>query len=360
MDTAEKERTVAQIICGDVSATVSTKDDTFLSLFLHPPTPREQAKAATTYSFEYQKSILKGLLSSEEIIDDMITLGQWSHQKNIEIEGLQDDIHKLRRGLLDFLFNRTKLEKVRAVLRNAESALLERLSNKHGLTRNSAEAYALNCQQRYLISCITEREDGSSFWKTKKDFDDFEDVEIITQLSEFFFMRSHFSTKVIRELARSQQWRSYWEISKNTNDLFDGSVSRWSWNQIELAYWSTIYDSVYDSYERPSRDIIDDDDLMDSWFIRQGEKSDKKTQTNTVSQPQKSGRNEEFVLSDKEGARRVYNMNDPGTRAQIKVRQRILSREGSVKEQDMPDSQRAMRQQMMERQKKHIKDIRHR
>ncbi len=359
MDAAEKERVIAQVICADVSVTVKTQSGKFLSLFLHPPTPKEQAKAASIYSVEYQRAIIKELPDENALINDMVALGRWSHQKDTEIEGLQDDIHKLRRGLLDFLFKRVKLEKVRTTLRSAESALLERLAHRHDLTKNSAEAHAMMCQQRCLISCVTEREDGNLFWATKGDFDDFDDIDIITQLCEFFFMRSHFPVKIIRELARSQQWRMYWEIAKNTNDLFGGPVSCWSWNQKELAYWSTIYDSVHEAYERPSREIIDDDDLLDSWFIRQGEKNDKRTQNNTTSQPQKSGRNEEFILADKEGAKRVYDMNNPGTRAQIRARQKLLKEKGSIREQDMPDSQGEMRKQMMEQRTKHVKDIRH-
>jgi hypothetical protein len=208
-----------------------------------------------------------------------------------------------------------------------------------------------------LISCITECEDGSLFWKTRDDFESFEDIEIITQLSDFFFMHSHVSTKDIRELARSQQWRLYWEVAKKTNDLFDGPVTSWSRNQIELAHWSTIYDSVYDAYERPSREITVDDDLLDSWFIQQGEKAEGRIKTATPAGPSKPGRNEEYIMADKEGAKSVYNMNDSTSRAKIQARQKIIQRQGLVKEQDMPDSQNEMRQQLAGMQKRHVKDI---
>lgn len=357
MNMAEKERVIAQIVCREISATVFDRKGKPLSLYLRSPTPKEQAESAIIYSIGYQNAIAEGLPDEEELMGDMITLGRWTHEKDDEIEGIQKDIHNIRRGLLDLLFNKTKLESVRSLLRRAESALLKRLSQKHSLVQNSAEAHAAICQQRYLIQCITRKEDDSLFWRTDDDFERFEDVDIIVQLCDIFFFKSHFSTKIIRELARSQEWRLYWEIAKNTNDLFDGSVSSWSWNQRELGYWSTVYDSVTEAYERPSRDIVIDDDLLDSWFIRQGEKSDKRIQDNSISKPNKPGRNEEFIMADKEGAKRVYAMNDSTTRAQIKARQKLLSKQGSIKEQDMPDSQREMRQQMMEKQRRHVKDI---
>lgn len=357
MDIADKERLIARINWGYISVTVSTQNGIFISLLLHPPTPKEQAQAALIYSTERQRAAIIGLPPEKEILEDLIALERWNFEKEAEIEGLRKDIHTIRRGLLDFLFNITKLEKARSLLRRAEQALIERLNQKHTLLQNSAEAHAEICQQRYLIGQITETEDGKRFWLTTKDFDEYNDNGLITQLCEAFFQKSRVPITLIRELARSQQWRVYWETAKNTNDLFNDSIVSWSLNQRELAYWSAIYDSVHNAYERPSKDIIEDDDLLDSWFIRQGEKIESKTPTNVSNKP---GRNEEFIMADSDGAKRVYNMNDPGARVQIKARQKLLNQRGSIREQDMPDSQREMKQQLMEMQKKHIKDISHR
>lgn len=357
MDTAAKERLIARISWGYTPLTVSTQDGSLVSLLLHPPTPKEQALAAIVYSTELQRAAIIGLPPEQEILENLTTLEQWSLDKEAEIEGIQKDIHTIRRGLLDFLFNTTKLNKARSLLRRAEKALVERLNQRHALLQNSGESHAEICQQRYLIGQITETEDGQRFWPTMKEFDDCSDNGLITQLCGAFFHTSRVSIVMIRELARSQQWRTYWEIAKNTNDLFANPVSSWSLNQRELAYWSSIYDSVYGAFERPPKDVIEDDDLLDSWFIRQGEKIDSKTQKDVVSKPTKPGRNEEFIMADKEGAKRIYNMNDPGTRAKIRARQKLLAKKGFIKEQDMPDSQMEMRQQLVEKQRKHVKDI---
>jgi len=357
MNFAEEEQLIARISWGYVPATIRTQDGTLVSLLLRPPTSSEQGKSAMVYSTEYQRALVLGLPNEDDVIQDMIIAGRWDAQTDIEIDGLRKDIHNIRRGLLDFLFDRTKLEKTRSLLRRAEQALVTRLNNRHVLTQTSAEAHATICQQRYLISRVTETEDGKSFWPTIDDFEKFEDICVITQLCELFFLQSRISAKLLRELARSPQWRTYWEIAKNTGELFGAPITVWSSSQRELAYWSTIYDSVHSAYERPSKEIINDDDLLDSWFIRQGEKIDGKAQSNAVPRQNKAGRNEEFIMSDKDGARQVYNMNDPSSRAKIRARQKILEKQGSVLEQHMPDSQREMRQQLAGMQSKHIKSI---
>lgn len=136
MDMAAKERLIARISWGYIPTTVSTQDNTFISLLLRSPTPKEQAKAALVYSVERQRAAIIGLPPEEELLKHLISLERWSLDKEAEIEGLQKDIHTIRRGLLDFLFNTTKLEKARSLLRRAEQALIERLNQKHILLQN--------------------------------------------------------------------------------------------------------------------------------------------------------------------------------------------------------------------------------
>jgi hypothetical protein len=360
MDAAAKERLIARITWGYISITASTQDGKLVSFLLHPPTPKEQAQAALTYSVERQRAAFIGLPPEKELLQNLITLGQWSVEQESEIEGIQKDIETIRRGLIDLIFNVTKLKKAKSLLRHAEKALIERLEKRHMLLQNSAESHAEICRQRYLIGKITETIDGDSFWNTQEQFDDYQDNSLIHQLCEAFFNKMRIPISTIRKLARSSQWRSYWEIAKVSNDLFDNPIASWSLSQRDLAYWSTIYDSVYAAFERPSQDIIEDDDLLDSWFMRQGEKIEGKTKNSLAPKSNKPGRNEEFIMADQEGAKRVYGMNDPGSRAAIRARQKLLASKGTMREQDMPDSQLEIRQQLMDKQKKHVKNISHR
>jgi len=357
MDSATIERLIARISWEYVPATVRNIDGQLISLFMRSPTQSEQSKAAHLYNVELSRAITVGLPSEKNVLETLISIGQWSEQQESEINGLHEDIHTLRKGILDFVFNRTKLEQTRSLLRRAENVLISKLNTRHNLLQGSAEAHAEICRQQYLIGRITETEDHVRLWKTEDDFSKCEDQELINELCTIFFQKSRIPVVIIRELARSQQWRMYWETAKQTNDLFDGPVIRWSLNQRELAYWSTIYDSVYNAFERPSKDIIEDDDLLDSWFIRQGEKIEGKTSGGIKSNINKSGRNEEFVMADREGAKRVYNMNDPISRAKIKARQKLLKEQGKIREQDMPDSQNEMKMQLSDMQSKKVRSI---
>jgi len=357
MNITTKERLISQIVWGHTSAVVKSHNGDIISLYLRPPTPEEQAKASRIYSVELSRAIYIGLPTEEKALNDLIEIGRWSVKQEAEIDGLYTDIHNIRKGLLDFVFNVTKLEQARSLLRRAEKALVDRLNLRHSLLQCSAEAHAEICRQHYLIGVITENENGSQFWKTIDDFNEYDDQSLVNQLCEAFFQTSRIPVVAIRELAKSQQWRTYWDIAKNTNDLFEGPIVSWSLDQRELAYWSTVYDSVYSAYERPSKEIINDDDLLDSWFIRQGDKIEGVSKKESLNAPLKNGRNEQFIMSDREGAKKVYSMNSPASRARVIAKQKLLERKGTIKEQDMPDSQNEMRKQLATMTSKKAKSI---
>jgi len=300
---------------------------------------------------------LDKVASEKEAMDNLIAIGQWGHDKEHQIDGLKKDIHTIKRGLLDLLFNVSKLESARSLLRRAENALMERLVKRNELLQGTAESHAEICRQRFLIGRITETVAGDQLWDSDDHFQGCDDNNMIHQLCEIYFKRRRMSLETIRQIARSPQWRGYWEIAKKTGDIFENSIMCWSDDQRDLAYWSTIYDSVHEAYERPSKEIINDDDLLDSWFIRQGEKIDKKNNKEINQQPTKAGRNEQFIMSDKDGAKRVYDMNDQVARTAVKAKQKTINNRGSVKEQHMPDSQNEMRQQIAQKRQRHMKDI---
>lgn len=355
MDHAKIERLIAIISWGKTLVSYCNQE-----FVLRTPTPEEKARAAFVYENVFQHAINMGFMTENDTLSSLMEFGKWDQQKEDEIDGIQKDIHKIRKGLLDLVFHTDRLERARKLLRSAEQAIITRIIAKQELVKSSAESYALLRQQRFLISNITEKPDGTKYWKTQQDFDDDSDTELIHYLCAKYF-ETVISTSAIRIIARSGEWRNIWNAAKNTGQLFDNSNSAWSSSQKELAYWSHAYDSVFEAYERPSKDIIEDDDLLDSWFIRQADKIDARSKKSAVenqaAKTKKHGRQEQFIMTDKKGAKRVYDANDPMSRARILAKQRLIEKHGEVREQDMPDSQLEMKQQLMANRQKHAKSI---
>lgn len=357
MEHADIERLVDVISWGKIIV-----HDSSTQLILCIPTPEEKARGALIYAQALYKATNIGILTEAETLASLVEFGQWNEKKEQEIEGIRQDIHNIRRGLLDFLFQKDKLEKARKLLRSAEVALTKRLITRQELVKTSAETQALLEQQRYLISKVTETEDGSLYWSSSKIFGEETDTELIQRLCQVFF-ENNIPTSTIRQIARSGMWRAMWGAAKQFSQLFGKDLSEWSDVQKELVHWSIAYDNVYEAYERPSEDVIEDDDLLDSWFIRQHDQLEARTNKaageNQIKgkSSRKGGRNEQFIMADKDGAKKIYDMNDPMSRVKIRARQKVLQQKGAVQEQHMPDSQREMKQQLVEMQRKHVKSI---
>ena len=360
MDDTTRQRLIDYISWGKILIDEQILDGTPIQLILHTPSIETKARSALIYQSAYKQARQDKVLPQEALIEHYIVLGRWNPEIDLEIQGIQDDIRKMTKGLLDYIFQTDKLEKIRLTIRNAEKALMERTIKRHELTQSSAEAHALTIQQRFVISQITTNVDNNRYWSTVKSFEDERDTDLVNRLVAVFYEGSMISVKNIRNIARNHPWRGIWMSGKTSDNLFNCCVSERSKAQADLCYWSRIYDNVFEAFERPIQQIIDDDDLLDSWFLRQADQIDKKSRESLMpksksSTSSKPGRQEQFVLTSSEGAKQIYDMNDNLTRAKLKSKQQLIKKHKKIKEQKMPDSQLEMRQLAVQQFKDKIK-----
>jgi len=360
MTDAQRDRIITSITCADVFIDTECAGEC-LSLVLTPPTARDLARSIHIYRSELLLAADAGMMMEEELLLHKIDMGEWDRKTDLEITGISTDIQKMKRGLIDLWFNKTQLEQTRATIRKAERAMLTRLMMKSDLLVSSAEAHAKMRQQRFLISRITKTLDDELLWATEKEFDDSSESILINRLCRHYFGLSHCETKVLRELARTSPWRQFWK-GCDAIDIFGCPANQWTYNQRELVAWSNTYDSIYEAYQRPPKEVIDDDDLVDSWLMKESEKMDEKSKGDLSSSvlpasSNKNGRQEVFVMSDEEGAKNVYAMNDPISRAKVKAQQKVVQRHGKIQDQNLPESQQQIRQKAMQERSQKVKDI---
>lgn len=359
MDSFRIENVIDSIIC-DKIITEQYADGSLIELLLYNPSPLDKKRSIVIYDKAYQQAIESGLLTERELKTFYIENGLWSMEKERRIDTIRDDIHKILKGLLSLIFHKNQLKIAKAMLRKAESELRNLLIERAILLKNSAEDHAMSQKQRYILSVIVYNTNNERFWKSNSEFDNEQNIVLINKLCSLFFDESRFSAKTIKEIARSNQWKTMWCISKNSGKLFEISPVEWTDNQKDLAYWSYVYDIVSESYERPSKDIVNDDDLLDSWLINQNDKIEEKCNSNKIDtlKNKKGGKQEVFVFADKDGARDVYGTNDALSRSKIQARQKIIDLKGNVTDQSLPDNQIDMREQLSGQIKNKMKNTR--
>jgi hypothetical protein len=135
-----------------------------------------------------------------------------------------------------------------------------------------------------------------------------------------------------------------WAVRENTKiKLFNNTEdSELTHNQKNIIIWSQMYDNIQESLECPSKDVIEDDDMLDGWFIIQAKKREKEKAENDLNNNIKNEKiknaSEVFVMTrDKKDATTVNNMNNVYTANIKKQREAMIRKRGEVNQHDFID-----------------------
>jgi muconolactone delta-isomerase len=159
--------------------------------------------------------------------------------------------------------------------------------------------------------------------------------------------QSHFiSESKSRELARNDPWKSLWVTRESSGfTLFANPPNtELTYNQKNILIWSQMYDNIQESMECPNKEVIEDDDMLDGWFIIQHKKREKdrveKEFENSTKNEKIKNAPEVFVVASKEKAEKINDMNDMNAKMIKHQRKLALDRYGSLDEQNLPDQRR--------------------
>ena len=190
--------------------------------------------------------------------------------------------------------------------------------------------------------------DGDDFWEEEhKVIEDVFKVYLSAQIRE----------EIIRELARTEPWRSYWGAAKTEGSIFGKSASQLNSEQRSLINWSKFYDSIQEHMEAPSEDVIQDDDLLDGWLIIQNRKRERDKLEKEIDKKigKNKGAQEVYVMADsQEHAEKINSLNTRMVRGIVKGREKQMDAAGEkgVSEQDLSDAKQRIRNQAYEQRKK--------
>ena len=209
---------------------------------------------------------MKRLLKEREI---------WTPHDDESIELTHERISELLKSQESLKKNSREYKRKQVMISGHLKAFNEMKSKQRDLFNPTVEVYSEEVRTLALIYCLAYDEKEKNLWESWHDFSDNTDKtfisNLIVALSES--MASNINTKEIRKIARSPQWRFRWSGAKsNICSLFDKSMGELNLDQQNLMYWSQVYDSVYESHEPPSEEVIQDDDKLDKWFEERGRK----------------------------------------------------------------------------------------
>ncbi len=293
----------------------------------------------------------EGFLTQEQEQKMLDEHGYWSKSNESLIKQMQEDCSTLRKESSKNEFKSREKQKINATIEKLTEEIKSLELKRRTFYFQTIEYNAdYRAKQWLLFKCLHD-EYGNKVWSNWEQFEEEVDLDKITSLHTLVFYNSRFTESKIREIARTEPWRSVWRSScKTGTPIFDVPASHHTESQKAIVYWSMVYDSVYESLESPSQEVIDNDELLNEWFEEQAAKNSekKKSRLSPITSNKKIAEaGEIFVPVDTiDDAHKVYNeLNTESAKAKIKSRTKQLMKEGTVKEAEFSDTKRDLRMQ---------------
>lgn len=341
---AELMRALQKIMWGKAFVDVVDGDDREHTIILRSLTCKESNLARYLHEKELKRARAEGLLSVSDLKAVYEAAGVWGPAQRERREILERGIKVLQAQIKDHQFFKSKKRKFERKLEEGRKELAELNRLEVELFYVSAEQRADEVERRFTVWMAAEDAEENRLWPTKTDFLNCEDTLFIFNLAFAYYDEHVLPEKHMRQLARLPEWRSKWYASKAGDGLFGRAIADWSWAQNTLVYWSTFYDNIFESMERPSDAIIENDEACDAWVRDQNKKHSSgsgKQDRNIFGNKKaatKKDHNEVFVMvgaGDTESIKEVQEMNTETVRAQLRREHEVIQKQGRVKEWDL-------------------------
>ena len=332
----EREFFVARIRSGIVPVS-----NNHATVYVHAPTMIQSLEAGRLAMSAYDKALYEGMMTQDQMEEWMIDHGLWSYEEEQRMEGIQDDIKRLRKEIYTNRDNERLRERIRLYIRAGERGYTDLAMKKAEYTLNTCEGLALAAKYKFIIKNCCTTVDGEPYG--------FEDMTVDFVSSQY--QTSSLSEKELREIAREEPWKSTWSVyGKSENMLFNNKDRELTQDQKSILIWSTMYDNIQEHLECPSEEVIKDDDVLDGWFVVQKEKREQEKleaeMTGELTNEKIKNSHEVYMIADNDKRKsKIEKMNNSTSAMFKKQREALVEARGAAQQNEFFDEKIGIRAQ---------------
>ena len=306
-----------------------------MTLKILPLTIEDTYIINTTYMEAFAQAKADGFLTHEEMLEESKKRGLWTDKDEEKEKGLQKDIDRLKVELFSNRNVQQLREQIRTYLKAGKSQLNVVVEKKFTNFELCCEGIAQQQKVGQMLKLCTVTEDGEEF--------DFDELPIDYMIK--LYGSTLLSEPQIRELARKEPWRNLWLMNEaKVTDLFSTKYGKreLTTDQKNLILWSKMYDNVQESMDSPTEDVIDDDDMLDGWFIVQKKKSETQKAESEINDRASNSKiansDEIFVFTDNQAdANKINSINSIHAQRVKKQRMQVVNAQGEAQDLDFQD-----------------------
>lgn len=218
-----------------------------------------------------------------------------------------------------------------SALREVQNEYLDYVGN---LKKYSLEGFATVCKKQLAFAMSIYDSDGKKIFDGKMP-----NYQMLNSIL-YRYIKTFKNEKDIRAFVRSSDWRKVWGSKKY--DAIYTDVVNLNDEQRAAVHFSEFYDFVYQHEDCPKDAVMDDDDMIDGWYLNLIKEHDRKKRESD-SGVQKDGQTEIFIMArDQEEADEIYASNDDAAIEVLRQRAVAIKTHGVVKASEMPDIKQEM------------------
>ena len=288
------------------------------------------------------------LMTDEQLYDYLIEEKLWSGENEHKLTDFKKNIEELQVKMFECAFQGKEKERTKKMIQMTRTKIKELNEKRHSFDNLCASGAATIEKNKYIIGLGICNEKGKKLFNRfnfHKDTFPLLDKIIIAYNKQTITMGQY------RLMARTDPWRQYWG-AKEIGQIFSKPISQLTEEQLTLISWSRLYDSVYQHPKCPSDDVIEDDDCLDGFLIKDKREREKdkigQTAEDIVSKnPKIRNAQEIFITAETpEDVKKINELNSPMGASIKRQRDKVIADKGKVKETELPDVKQRIQMQI--------------
>jgi hypothetical protein len=282
----------------------------------------------------YQEAFEDNIFLQEELETLIIDNGWWTIGEERDLKELPDRLEQMKVDYFNNYIKAGESDELKEAIKREEDRFSDLQHKKYEFFNYTCESLKSQAYTMDVLKTCSTFVSGLPFSES--------DVSLHSLYSKY---NGEILTDLeIREVSKSPEWRMIWNSHKAGSDLFPFPACDMTSMQKILINWARVYDSIYESTDMPSDEIIMNNYAIDGWFAVQRRKQvDQSKESQKDSLPEKQ---EVFVMAKgKKAVDRIHDMNTQEGKGIIKSREKDLKQKGSLKEQDFSHIQNNLKMQ---------------
>ena len=309
-------------------------------IYCKPPSAEDKTFADFFSQEQYDDALIDGIWTQKDAEEHLIELGYWDKENEDKLEQFRENIDNMRLDYFNQFYNSQTKEYIKKSIDGIEKKINKLYAIKHTFHDKTCEYIKSYSFESHVLSKNAFLSNGE-LASTK-----FSIHRLVTKFKDQAYS---IGTRA-REVAKSDAWKNHWFSLKN--ETFDNKRSTLTDLQLSVIGWSNYYENVYQSMDKPSDEIIEDDIAIDGWSISQRRKrkeEEKQRNAEKMLPENMSNAGEIFIpVKNQQEQRDVLSLNDGAGKAKLKSLKHDLKTRGSLSESELTSTRQNIQMQAAE------------